>query len=56
MMMLVQVVAAGLLLLGSGLIFLALIRLDRPVELARPPLGRPATQRVPQVRKLPRAA
>jgi hypothetical protein len=56
MMMLVQVVAAVLLTLGSALIFYALLRLDRAAESARPPLRRTAGPRTSATRKLPRAA
>ena len=62
-MLLIQIVAAALLLLGSGLIFRALVEIDPPVQarpLIHPRLDRPA----PDVRRirsrdrdrLPRAA
>jgi hypothetical protein len=53
MEMLIEVVAAVLLLLGSGLIFRALWALERgPRPVARPAAARP----VAITRKLPRAA
>lgn len=53
MEMLIEVVAAVLLLLGSGLIFRALWALDKaPRPVARPAAARP----VAVTRKLPRAA
>jgi hypothetical protein len=56
MLMLVQVAAAVLLLLGSGLIFYALMALDRSPE----PVGRLVVRKAPRPRpsvgKLPRAA
>jgi hypothetical protein len=61
--LLIQIVAAVLLLLGSGLIFKALAEIDAPVRprpLVRPRLDRPAelplTRRAGNRVRLPRAA
>ena len=63
MVMLIQIVAALLLLLGSGLIFRALVELDAPVRprpIIRPRLDRPAelplARRAGSRVRLPRAA
>jgi hypothetical protein len=55
-MILVEVAAAALLLLGSGLIFDALVRLDRESEAARPTARHPLTPDARAPRKLRRAA
>jgi hypothetical protein len=56
MLMLVQVVAAVLLILGSGLIFYSLLRLDRAADATRRPLREARVRRVAVDRDLPRAA
>ena len=50
--MLLQILAAGLLLLGSGLIFFALLALERGPR----PVVRRATRPVSHDHELPRAA
>ena len=50
--MLLQILAAVLLLLGSGLVFYALLELDRDPE----QVPRPVARRVPVDHDLPRAA
>ena len=52
MVMLLQILAAVLLLLGSGLIFHALLELDRGEARAPRPVARP----IPSDHDLPRAA
>ena len=52
MLMLLQVLAGGLLLLGSGLIFHALVAVERGPRPHTRPMARPA----PGKRDLPRAA
>ena len=56
MLMLVQVAAAVLLLLGSGLIFYALMALDRSPEPRGRLVVRQASRSRAPIRKLPRAA
>jgi len=53
MMMLIQVAAGALLLVGSALIFLALLEVDRA---ERPPVRRPMARPTRKDEELPRAA